>query len=126
MSDGHRRAKMEGHAKRGGEQGVNGEWYKGGQFLPNSAYTVKGQQNGTKGQGKARKVEIAPYIWDVAPEGKCSIWAKVAGIVARYNRDSNSLEYAGNAKTLAYYGMTETQAQDLIARWNAGERWMDR
>ena len=117
---------MSGQAKGGGEQGINGEWYIGGQFMPNSTQTVKGQQNGAKSQGKARKVETAPYFWDVAPEGKCSIWAMVAGIVAKYNHESGLLEYAGNSKALAFYGMTQVQALDLIDRWNAGERWTDK
>jgi len=49
-------------AKKGGEIGVNGEHYEGGQFLPSSPETVKGAQ-GSSSKRKApkpRKVQIAP------------------------------------------------------------------
>lgn len=64
-----------GQAVKGGEQGLNGEFYKGGQFLPSSEKTVKGMQNGRKSTGKR---EIAPYVWDYAPaEDMLSIYDRV-------------------------------------------------
>lgn len=51
-------------AKAGGQTGINGEWYEGGQFLPGSEDTIKGAikiKAGTKAQ-------IAPYMWGTAPE----------------------------------------------------------
>lgn len=35
---------MAHHAKKGGEIGANGEFYKGGQFVADSEYTVKGKK----------------------------------------------------------------------------------
>lgn len=40
-------------AKRGGEYGVNGEFYQGGEFLPSSPNTIKGEF--TRQQVKAQK-----------------------------------------------------------------------
>ena len=114
---------MKDRARRGGEMGVNGEWYAGGQFLPSSPAIVKGQQNGGRGHSDAWRTEIALNQWDYVPEGMCSIWTSIAGTVARYNRETGQLEYAASWQTLRYFHMTEAQARDLIARWNAGERW---
>jgi len=45
---------------------MNGEFYEGGQFLPNYETTVKGAQKATISKGK--KFEVAPYVWEPAPE----------------------------------------------------------
>lgn len=61
-------------AKAGGEIGKNGEFYKGGQFLPSSELTIKGSQKHTK----TGKQCIAPYAWEVAPElGMEAIYARI-------------------------------------------------
>lgn len=51
-------------APAGGELGMNGEFYQGGQFMPSSAQTVKGSIKIPQGSGKK---EIAPYIYELAP-----------------------------------------------------------
>ena len=56
---------MNRQAKAGGEIGVNGEFYEGGQFLPSSENTIKGAQKPTISKGK--KFEVAPYVWEPAP-----------------------------------------------------------
>lgn len=62
-------------AKAGGEIGKNGEFYKGGQFLPSSENTIKGAQ---KTQPPTGKQLIAPYVWEVAPEdGLLAIYARI-------------------------------------------------
>ena len=53
-----------GHAAAGGEIGVNGEDYKGGQFLPSSAKTVKGAKRRPLVTGKK---PIGPYLWAAQP-----------------------------------------------------------
>jgi len=103
---------------------TGGHWVKGagGSRFVGGVQAVRRED---AGRGK-RKVEIAPYTWQDEPKGMRSIWGYVAGIFARYNRDSGQLEYAASPQTLGYYGMTESRARDLIARWNRGERWVAR
>lgn len=52
-------------AKKGGELGINKEFYKGGQFLPNYETTVKGAFKVTVSAGK--KQQVAPYVWEKTP-----------------------------------------------------------
>jgi hypothetical protein len=73
----------EGRAKKGGEIGLNGEHYKGGQFLPSSEKTVKGLIRIPKGSGKK---EIAPYVYAYAPaDDMLSIYDRI-GHACRDNR----------------------------------------
>ena len=63
-------------AKAGGEIGVNGEFYKGGQFLPSSEMTIKGAQKIIIRKGT--KKEIAPYVWEKCPgDNMLSIWDRI-------------------------------------------------
>jgi hypothetical protein len=65
---------VNGRAQAGGEQGINGEWYDGGQFLPSSENTVKGVIQVTIRKGA--KKEVAPYVWQPAPaDDTASIYA---------------------------------------------------
>ena len=98
-------------------KGAGGSRFAGGvQSLPRAPADRRGK----------RKVEIAPYTWEDEPKGMRSIWGYVAGIFARYNRDSGQLEYAASPQTLGDYRMTEAKARDLVARWNRGERGVAR
>ena len=114
---------MTGRAKAGGEIGVNGDHYYGGQYLPSSPYTVKGA-HGTSGRSshKRRKVEVAPYTYEVAPDGMVAIYGQISGTLARLN-DNGEMEFCAKAQTLAYFRTTEEQAREMIERWNQGERW---
>ena len=111
-------------AQTGGEIGVNGESYKGGQFLPSSPYTRKGQHGTRKGNGqrKARKIEIAPYTWEVAPDGMTAIYSRIVTL-ARMNRTTGLMELCAKPQTLAYFKTTEAEVAGLIEKWNKGERW---
>jgi hypothetical protein len=111
---------MNSRAKKGGEW-VSGVFYKGGQFLPTNE-PLRGALNTVtrKPAGKVRKVQVAPYEWVEAQDGKMSIFARLGGTVATVRNGEMSLT---NPKALGYIGMTETQAQSLIADWNKGERW---
>ncbi len=101
---------------------VAGVFYKGGQFLP-TVEPQRGKFNrpATKKQ-TVRKVQIAQREYAEAPEGKRSIWQMVAGSVASI-RDEK-LFFCGNERSLAYIGMTETKANELISKWNEGQRWV--
>lgn len=118
-------------AKKGGEYGVNGEFYNGGEFLPSSPYTVKGA---TKAEAKriTRKQEIAPYCWKVAPNGEQSIWSCIRSLV--YFVESTYSKEAGKTGIVApvsfsWKGMGWTEQgynefKQLVERWNKGERWV--
>ncbi len=110
-------------AKKGGEFGANGEWYEGGKFINTTPENAKRYGSTTKGSGKQ---EIAPYVWEVAPEGMRSIYKQIAGICAKFDRASMQFIYAANPQILNYIGRTQAECEDLIARYNAGERWISR
>lgn len=103
---------------------VNGVFYKGGQFLPVNE-PQRGKFNRKAAQKPVgRKVEIAPFKWEYAPEGKRSIYSMVAGVVASVYRESGIMFFCGNERSLKYAGYTEEYANELINRWNNGERWV--
>ena len=111
---------MNTRAKAGGQTGVNGEWYNGGEFLPGSAQTVKGETKRTTKAGSGKR-QIAPFIWEIPPEGMISIYQKYSQVWKMTNGKMEifqgiNREYFGE-KFLA-------EAQKMAERWNNGERWM--
>lgn len=107
-------------ATKGGETGMNGEFYAGGTFLPN---TTMGKMQKRAKVAATRKVEIAPRVWEVAPEGKRSIYTKIAGNTAQWD------VYGVSFKPFwPYLSQQSQEVQDealkLIELWNAGERYV--
>jgi hypothetical protein len=116
-----------GKAQAGGQRGKNGEFYKGGQFLPSSESTIKGEFGSTSKKARAPRVhrqKIGFREWAEVPEGKRSIYQEVAGIFAKPDWDTGKLVLQTNPQSLKYFNKTEAEVQDLVDRWNAGERWM--
>jgi hypothetical protein len=115
-----------GKAKAGGQYGENGEFYEGGQFLPNSENTIKGAlRKGKKARAsRVCREQIAPREWAEAPEGKSSIWAEVSGVFAKYDWGTGELALSTTPQVLARFNKTEAEVRALVDRWNAGERWM--
>ena len=110
-------------AKIGGETGTNGEFYEGGKFLPT---TEQAKRKGSKPK-TARKQNIAPFIWEVAPaEGLRAIFADAGGTYARVDHQAGTLIFACSEQTIAFYGLDVAACRDRIARYNAGERWFSR
>jgi hypothetical protein len=107
-------------AARGGQYGANGEWYEGGKFINTVPENAKRHKKAIKGTGK---VEIAPYVWEVPPEGKRSIWSKFAGFEGALIR--NNLGEVSDV-TIAYFGLNRAELVELAQRWHAGERWIGR
>lgn len=71
---------MAHHAKKGGEIGANGEFYKGGQFVADSEETIKGERK-RKPSG-SRKIQIEPYKWVEAGQDDISLFSLlVFGVV---------------------------------------------
>lgn len=111
---------MKGQAKKGGEIGVNGEHYKGGQFMPATAQTVKGQHTGPGGKKQRyRRVLIEPGVLVEVERGVHAIFARVQAFVAV---EHGVMRQTASHHTVAYYGMEDT-LPTLIRRYNEGERY---
>ena len=109
---------MTDRAKCGGEVGVNGERYEGGQFLPHTD-RPKGKPR-PKGSGKR---EVAPFVWEVPPEEGMVPLIALFGQVCWY--DHYQKRFTGtNDRAIAYYGKDKAQVIEWMTRWNAGERWV--
>ncbi len=109
-------------AAKGGEVGANGEWYEGGKFINTIPENRKKEGSTPRGTGKQ---EIAPYVWEIAPEGKRSLYRQFAGVFGNVVDGVATLRTDERLdQTCQYYGVGREQAEDLIQRWNAGERWL--
>jgi len=119
---------MAHQAKKGGEYGANGEFYAGGQFVNSIAKNPKG--TAATRRRATRKQETAPYTWEVPPaDGLRSIFSLIAGTVATTNRQTGEMEVvAGFGDNPAWLdrwsGLTAERVADLVAKYNAGERWI--
>jgi hypothetical protein len=112
-------------AAKGGEYGLNGQFYNGGEFLPSSAFTAKGEfsSNRKSQPWKPSKKEVAPYKWEVQPaEGAQSIYGIIAGVFGKVI--DGKFQINTNEKTLNYFHKTIEEVEELSARWNNGERWI--
>lgn len=111
-------------AQKNGEYGINGEFYHGGQFLPSSVNTIKGEMksNGNVVR-KATKQEIAPYKWEVSE--KISIWSSLSLVCKFVGQTTYSKETGkiGKIELVGEYKNSE-HFQNLAARWMNGERWI--
>lgn len=107
-------------ASKGGETAINGEFYAGGTFLPNT--TLGKMQRRVKVAG-SRNVQIAPNTWEIAPDGKCSIYGQIAGTAAQW--DVYGVSFKPFWPFLSQQDqVTQDRAVALIEKWNAGERWI--
>lgn len=117
---------MAHNAKRGGEWGANGEFYKGGQFVADNPNTAKGAAKTTK---TLHRIEIEPYKWIIAPVDVFPIMAAAGiGTVAQFKRaggwrDYSEIELIDGAVFLCIRnGWNIEEIKNFIARYNAGER----
>jgi len=104
-------------AQRGGEMGMNGLHYEGGQFLPN---TTLGKLPPKAKRQSTGKVEVAPYVWEERREGFRPIYRVYN---AFWQRCEVGFEAINNPTALAAYGRTREEVQSAADRFNAGERW---
>jgi len=107
-------------ARKGGETGLNGERYKGGQYLPSSADTEKGRRSVRRPGAGPAEVLIAPGLRAVAPEGFRAIFSKImvfttGGDHLKRNNMSN--------ETVAHFGLDAETLEDLIGFYNKGYRY---
>jgi hypothetical protein len=84
---------------------MNGEFYAGGTFLPN---TKLGKMASSKPTGNRRPRTILTAVF---------------GLVAVDNNFAPTFaKVTANDQAIAYYGYTRQQVEDIVARFNAGER----
>lgn len=111
---------MAHQAKKGGEYGANGEWYKGGQFVN----TIAGNEKRTGSRKKTtRKVEVAPYKWGLCPEGMFPIF-QIVGTHAEYvDRFEKELKIKPHAAGVRHYGgeWKGHSIESLCEMWNRGQ-----
>jgi len=113
-------------AKKGGQVGLNGEFYTGGQFLPSSERTEKGLLGTqTKTAKKPFMQEVAPFLREVKPEGMQSIFVIVSGKFGKYNHQTKQLDYANNKTAENYFNTKEEIVLKLIALYNSGQKWVE-
>lgn len=109
-------------AKKGGQIGKNGEFYAGGTFLPTTQLSKMTRPTVQRGSGKQ---QIEPYKWEVAPEGKKSLFSQINGVIGTCTATTAKIRTdAAFESTLAYYEITMAQAINMIDLYNSGERWM--
>lgn len=127
-----------GQAKAGGEIGVNGYFYKGGQFLP----STQAEPGKWKVAGKwisSKKEQVAPCVWAQQPTPfsrsifmLIGAWCVVkdGALVLR----ENIRDCAGQALTAqteirpGVKGVLTKESIELgalIDAYNAGQRWFD-
>jgi len=111
-------------AQKGGEMGINGLWYNGGQFLPS---TTLGKMASRMKVQKSGKQEIAPYKWEVAPKENMRSIYTLTGVASKWaeGKWQEELELVDNEKVLSYYKIDVEATQKLIDLWNSGERWVE-
>jgi len=108
-----------GQAKRGGEQGVNGEFYAGGQFLPSTEAPKRHRPAKPAG-----KQQTAPYVWELAPTpGARAIWGQIVGWVHRAGSSFEPFEPAFAAARLS--SEQDARIRTLIGLYAVGARWID-
>lgn len=102
-----------GRAPRGGQTGINGEFYRGGTFLPTTTQPKRGASERTS----SNREEIAPYQWAAPPEpGLRSIYTVIRGAVI----------WSDPPTVREQRGLTDeerAQTGDLLSRYLNGERW---
>jgi hypothetical protein len=104
-----------GHAVRGGEVGMNGESYKGGQFLP----CTTGPKRHLKTRRTTGRQLVSPGVWEVSPNGERAIFAMLDGTVnvlpgGKLEAHSSYAESLGDAVS-GYLAK--------IQAYNMGQRW---
>jgi hypothetical protein len=110
-------------AQKGGEIGMNGEFYKGGQFLPSTTLPKRAAQQKLS---KSKKQEIANYKWEVAPKDSYrSIFTMIAGIFVKWEIRNEKFEFSASQQTLDYLKTTKEEVIILMNAWNNGARWID-
>lgn len=113
-------------AKKGGEFGANGEWYKGGQFINTVAENPKNYQI-TQKFTKSNKHQVAPFCYKVLREGYHSIYEEIHLYFkiseSEFKKGDWKVDFSTlNFKALVYYKKDLQVVNKLARRFNMGYR----
>lgn len=113
-------------AKKGGEFGANGEFYKGGQWLNTVEENPKSSTIGRQAN-KVKKIEVAPYVWQEVEASKVPycIYTRLSGAVKFYEsafklRDWKVDRSTANIGYFEYAGIDETKFNELCDLFDNG------
>ncbi|EMO9521191.1 hypothetical protein PZT66_23990 [Pseudomonas aeruginosa] len=118
------RAMAAGRAKKGGEVGLNGEFYQGGSFLPSTRLP---KRSASKAATCIRVSLVEPGVRQEVPDGKRAIFQQISAFVS--NRPDGSLfilPHLDSADCTCWeaYGPYE-HIQELVTQYNSGARFVD-
>lgn len=116
----------ENRAKAGGQVGMNGEFYAGGTFLPNTQLPKMTPQQKVAKKYLESKQEVEMNKWEYPPsEDVNSIYKRLSGGVP-YNRENNKFIIGKmSQKTIDYMGGYD-YLNKLVTAYNSGQRWIER
>lgn len=109
-------------ASAGGQVGQNGEWYRGGEFLP-STEMPKGtwkREQARIAKELARKVQVDFYKYEARPSLNVKPIFSLVGICAEVRNG----KMAPIPAACAFQKRNVADVQALCDQWNAGEMWM--
>jgi hypothetical protein len=111
---------MQTRANKGGETGMNGYEYAGGQFMPTTEMPPKVRRRLASYMRGRQQVE--PRVWELPPtvnsRALFEVYCHLIGVV---NGVANVI---AKPESLAYYCETAEYMSEICAAYNAGARWM--
>lgn len=107
-------------AKRGGEHGINGEFYEGGKFLPSTTLPKRAAVPRVRGTGR---VLVEPGVLAVPPEGKLAIFNSVREFVSGENGQLSVRREPDHPAHTYYFADGYAELKALVDRYNNGERY---
>ena len=121
---------MQARAKVGGEIGINGFWYDGGQFLPNTRLaTMSKRASKEVTTYTSRKQEIEPFVWECPPSiGVRSLW-DLCNVAITFSETGKYAVVSQDRLDQIATGMgwgenADSELKEQAERWLAGERWI--
>jgi len=114
-------------AKAGGEIGMNGEFYQGGQFMPNSKTTIKGATGTSERRKGTGKQEIEPYVWEVPPTATAKAIKTAMTIAMPIWEGRKVVGFKRFEPAIKHYGemFNGWHIDELIEMYNNGQRWFE-
>lgn len=107
-------------AQKGGEYGINGFWYNGGQYLPNTQLNPMGKSETVKG----KKQEVAPYKWEVAPSANHHSIYRIISLICVNDNGKLTLNPRLNPEGMGWKNEDLSGFNTLVEMYNSGERWV--
>ena len=113
-------------AKPGGEYGLNGEWYTGGQFMPASAFTVKGEHKVHGGKASAtKKALVEPGKLEEMPKDAMPIFQRVSmhvdiDVAGKLSVKTNLPDVAFDT----HFENGKAEVESLVDFYNEGARFL--